>query len=45
MQELLPLVKRLLAANRTYDLLQALYTQATSTIARDFSLSNSLLLY
>jgi len=35
----------LLAANYTSNLLQALYVQAIYTIARDFSLIDSLLLY
>jgi len=45
MQEPLPLVEQLLAANRTSNSLQALYIQATSTTLGDFSLANGLLLY
>jgi hypothetical protein len=44
MQEPLSLVKRLLAANRTFNSLQALYMQATNLL-RDFTLVNKLLLY
>jgi hypothetical protein len=44
MQELLSLVKRLLAANRTFNSLQALYTQAINLL-RDFTFANKLLLY
>jgi hypothetical protein len=39
------LVKRLLAANCTFNLLQALHTQATSTAPGDFSFKDGLLLY
>jgi hypothetical protein len=45
MHEPLPLVKRLLAANYTSNLLQALRAQAMCIIAGDFSLINGLLLY
>jgi hypothetical protein len=45
MHEPLPLIERLLAANCTFDLLQALRVQAMRTIAGDFSLTDGLLLY
>jgi len=45
MHKPLLLIKQLLAANYTSNLLQALYAQAMRTIARDFSLIDGLLLY
>jgi len=45
MHKPLPLIKQLLAANRTSNLLQALHAQAMRIIARDFSFIDGLLLY